>query len=32
MPANQAVQSLTEYFLIGTLTSWLLSLGFLPLL
>ncbi|CAA9346686.1 MAG: hypothetical protein AVDCRST_MAG29-1943 [uncultured Nocardioidaceae bacterium] len=25
-------QSLTEYFLIGTLTSWLLSLGFLPLL
>ena len=32
MPENQAVQSLTEYFLIGTLTSWLLSLGFLPLL
>ncbi len=29
---DPAVQSLTEYFLIGTLTSWLLSLGFLPLL
>jgi len=32
MPDDPAAQSLTEYFLIGTLTSWLLSLGFLPLL
>jgi hypothetical protein len=32
MLQDPAVSSLTEYFLIGTLTSWLLSLGFLPLL
>lgn len=32
MLQDPAVQSLTEYFLIGTLTSWLLSLGCLPLL
>jgi hypothetical protein len=31
-PLDPATSSLTEYFLIGTLTSWLLSLGFLPLL